>query len=199
MPKNADLHGNVPDTSDVALIIIDVINDLEFEGGARLLEHALPVARRLVALKAEARRHRIPVIYANDNFGRWRSDFKQVVEHCLEEGVRGRPLAELLKPDADDYFVLKAKHSAFYSTSLDLLLRYLQATRVILTGFTGDMCVLFTAADAYLRDLRIHVPADCTASQSPDENRKALEYIERVFKADLSESTTIDFARLRQH
>src|SRR4051812_22694585 len=115
--KNRDLHGNVPDTSPVVLILVDVINDLEFAGGERLLKYALPAAKRIASLKARARSQRIPVIYANDNFGRWRSDFQQVVEHCLRDGVRGQKLAEILKPHPDDYFVLKAKHSAFYSTT----------------------------------------------------------------------------------
>jgi nicotinamidase-related amidase len=195
--RNRDLHGNVPDKSPVALVLIDVINDLEFDGGDKLLKHALPAARRIAALKSKARARRIPVIYANDNFGRWRSDFQQVVEHCLKDGVRGQSIADILKPDAEDYFVLKPKHSAFYSTTMDLLLEYLEAGRVVLTGLTGDMCVLFTAADAYLRDLRINVPQDCVASQSPVENRKALQYITRVFKADVRSSTKLDFAKLR--
>jgi nicotinamidase-related amidase len=196
--RNRDLHGNVPDKSPVALVLIDVINDLEFDGGNKLLKQAMPAARRIAALKAKARERRVPVIYANDNFGRWRSDFQQVVEHCLTDGVRGQSIAEILKPGAEDYFVLKPKHSAFYSTTMDLLLHYLEAKRVVLTGFTGDMCVLFTAADAYVRDLQINVPADCVASQSPVENRKALEYIGRVFKADTRASKALDFARLRR-
>lgn len=196
--RNRDLHGNVPDRSPVALVLIDVINDFEFEGGDKLLKHALPAAQRIAALKAKARERRIPVIYANDNFGRWRSDFQQVVEHCLTDGVRGQPIAEILKPGAQDYFVLKPKHSAFYSTTMDLLLRYLEAKRVVLAGFTSDMCVLFTAADAYLRDLQINVPEDCVASQSPVENRKALQYIGRVFKADTRSSKALDLAKLRR-
>jgi nicotinamidase-related amidase len=196
--KNLDLHGNVPDNSPVAVVLIDVINDLEFDGGDKLLKHALPTARRIAALKAKARKRRIPVIYANDNFGRWRSDFQQVVEHCLTDGVRGQAIAEILKPGPEDYFVLKPKHSAFYSTTMDLLLQYLQAKRIILTGFTGDMCVLFTAADAYLRDYELSVPRDCMASQSTAENRKALQYIARVCKADTRSSTSLDLVKLRK-
>lgn len=196
--RNADLHGNVPDTSPVVLMLIDVINDLEFDGGEKLLKHAIPAARRIAALKAKARARKIPVIYANDNFGRWRSDFQQVVEHCLNDGVRGQPIVELLRPDEEDYFVLKPKHSAFYSTTLDLMLKYLEVKHVILAGLTGDMCVLFTAADAYLRDLKISVPSDCTASQSPAENRKALQYIGRVFKADTRPSAKLDLRKLRK-
>jgi len=121
-----------------------------------------------------------------------------VIEHCLTDGVRGERIVQILKPEPEDYFVLKPKHSAFYSTTMDLLLRYLKAKRLILTGFTGDMCVLFTAADAYLRDFEILVPSDCTASQSIAENRKALGYIARVFKADLRDSTRLDLVRLRR-
>jgi nicotinamidase-related amidase len=121
--QNPDLHGNVPDTSDVAVLLIDVINDLEFPGADRLLPHALAAADATAALTRRARAAGVPVIYVNDNFGRWRSDFTAVVDHCLHDGCRGRPLAERLRPGDDDYFVLKPKHSGFYSTVLDLLLK----------------------------------------------------------------------------
>lgn len=120
-----DLHGNAPDKSETALLLIDVINDLEFPEGDQLLAHALPMAKRLVSLKNRAKRAGIPAVYVNDNFGRWRSDFNAQVEHCLNDGVRGEPLVRLLKPDDDDYFVLKPKHSGFHSTTLDMLLEYL--------------------------------------------------------------------------
>src|SRR5687768_6666717 len=115
--RNHNLHGNAPDTCSVALLLIDVINDLEFDGGNALLKPALRAAERIAALKERARELRIPVIYANDNFGRWRSNFNDVVQHCLLDGVRGRGLAELLPPQSSDYFVLKPKHSAFFSTA----------------------------------------------------------------------------------
>ena len=196
MPKNPDLDGNVPDSSPVALILIDVINDLEFDGGDKLLRPALRAARRIAVLKGKARRKRIPVIYANDNFGRWRSDFRQAVTHCLDEGVRGKPLAELLQPEPEDYFVLKVKHSAFYSTALELMLDYLKTKRVVLMGISADMCVLLTAADAYMRDLEIYVPRDCVASISSAENRNALNYMARAFHADTRPSGKLDLARL---
>ena len=110
--KNPDLHGNAPDKSDVAILLIDVINDLEFPGGEQLLpESAVPMADQISRLKQCTSRAGVPVIYVNDNFGRWRSDFNTQVEHCLEDGMRGRPVAERLRPDDDDYFVLKPKHS----------------------------------------------------------------------------------------
>src|SRR5438552_2706859 len=132
---NRDLHGMVPDAAPVALLLLDVINDLAFDGGERLLATARPAAERIAALKARAKQRGVPAIYVNDNYGRWQSDLQKLVAHCLEDDVPGRALAEILRPDDDDYFVLKPKHSGFYSTTLDVLLDYLGAETVILTGF----------------------------------------------------------------
>jgi len=195
--KNHDLHGNVPDKSAAALVLIDLINDLDYEGGAELLEQALPVAERVAALKRRARRAGVAVIYVNDNFGKWRSDFRSLVAHCLQDGVRGRRLAEVLKPDEEDYFVLKPKHSAFYATSLDLLLDYLKAKTLIFTGITTDMCVLFSVSDAYMRDFHLFVPADCVASIEPAAHQQALDQMQRLFQADIRPSTALDLEALR--
>ncbi len=194
--KNHDLHGNVPDKCPLALVLVDVINDMEFEGGERLLQTALPAAERIAALKARAREAGVPVIYCNDNFGRWRSDFHDVVEHVMGDGVRGEPLARLLKPDDDDYFVLKPKHSAFFATTLDTLLNYLGARRLIFCGFSGDVCVLFSAGDAHMRDFHLHVPSDCIASIFPEENKRVLSYMRRVLSVNTTRSDRLDLAEL---
>jgi nicotinamidase-related amidase len=190
--KNSDLHGNAPDKADTALLLIDVINDLEFPEGNQLLRHALPMARRVADLKRRARQAGVPAVYVNDNFGRWRSNFNAQVEHCLHDGVRGRPVAELLRPDEDDYFVLKPKHSGFYCTALDLLLDYLEVETLILTGIAGNICVLFTAHDAYLRDFHLIVPGDCVASNTEEENRVALDQMRKVLKADVRPSPELE-------
>jgi nicotinamidase-related amidase len=194
--RNLDLHGFAPDACPVALLLIDWINDLQFEGGRRLLKPAVRAADRVLALKKRARDAGMPIIYANDNFGRWRSNFGEVVQHCLVDDVTGRPLAERLMPGPEDYFVLKPKHSAFFSTTLDTLLKYLQVERLILTGITGDMCVLITAVDAHMRDFEIHVPRDCTASMSDAVNREALRYMARVAHADMTPSAKLDLRKL---
>jgi nicotinamidase-related amidase len=194
----SDLHGNAPDNSVVALLLVDVINDFEFPGGAQLSRYALPAAKCIGALKERCHHAGIPAIYANDNFGKWRSDFKKLVSHCLKDKVRGQRVAELLKPGPDDYFVLKAKHSAFYSTTLDLLLKYLGVKTLILTGFTGDICILFTANDAYIRDYRLVIPADCVVSQDKGENQRALKYMQRVVDADIAHSTELDLELLAE-
>jgi nicotinamidase-related amidase len=194
--KNDDLHGNVPDQCSVALLLIDVINDMEFESGAALLEHALPAARRLSTLRHRAKEAGVPVIYVNDNFGRWRSDFRRQLGHVLEDGVRGQPVAELLRPDGKDYLVLKAKHSGFYQTQLQLLIDYLKVKTVIVAGFTTDNCVLFTASDAFMRDLEIIVPPDCVAAAKMEHHQRALEHMKRVLDVQTIESTDIDLAAI---
>ena len=191
--QNRDPHHNAPDNSRVVLLLIDVINDLEFDGGNQLLNQALPMADALCALKRRAKQAGVPAIYANDNFGRWRSDFGKLVEYCQAPHIRGNPIVRRLAPEPDDYFILKPKHSAFYQTNLDTLLKYLGADTVIVTGIAGDICVLFTANDAYMRDLKVLVPPDCTASKDPEENRRVLTLMQRVLKADIKPSLEIGF------
>ncbi len=196
--KNEDLHGNVPDTSPVVLVLIDVINDFEFPGGNRLFEHAMQMVHSLRELKRRAKAAGIPVVYVNDNFGKWQSDQGKLLSHALEDDVRGRPFVEQLVPDEDDYFVLKPKHSGFYSTTLDTLLAYLRARTVILTGLTGNSCVFFTASDAFLRDLHVIVPSDCCASIDMDDNTYALRQMREVLHAETPASTELDLDRLRR-
>jgi nicotinamidase-related amidase len=157
------------------------------------------MARQLLELKRRAKAARIPVIYVNDNFGRWQSNFRSQIEHCLKDGVRGKPVAELLLPDDDDYFVLKPKHSAFYSTTLDILLAYLGVKVVVLTGIAGNICVLFTANDAYMRDLTLVTPSDCIVSNTEAENRHALDQMAKVLKADTRVSAELDLKSFLFH
>ena len=191
--KQGDLHGSAPDNHPTALLLIDVVNDFEFPRGDELFSQALPVAPNIANLKKRARAAGIPAVYVNDNFGRWQSNFDQLVSHCLKDGVRGRPFVEQLKPDPErDYFVLKPKHSAFYQTPLDLLLKHFGAQRLILTGVSTNSCVLFTASDAYMRDMELVVPSDCVAACDAQEQAAALEQLESMLKADISLSTEID-------
>jgi len=172
--------------SSTALLLVDVINDLEFDGGEDLLVHARPMAQQIAALKQSAKKAEIPVIYANDNFGQWRSDFRKLVAYCCESDVRGRDIARFLRPHEDDYFILKPKHSAFFQTNLDLLLQDLEISTLIVCGMAADICVLFTANDAYMRNFRVIVPADCVASESAENNQQVLAIMQRVLKADIT-------------
>lgn len=199
MSNNADLHGNAPDKSNVALLLIDIISDFEFVDGEKLFKNALPVAKNLAKLKSKAKKAGVPVVYVNDNFGKWQSNFKTLLEHCMDKSVRGSQIAEMLAPDdKEDYFVLKPKHSGFYSTTLDLLLEHLECKTLILTGVATDICILFTANDAYMRDFNLIVPSDCVAANDKKQNRHTLRYLEKILKADTRSSDKINFNRLKK-
>ena len=191
------LHGSAPDACPVAVLLVDVINPMDFPEADQLLRYAAPAAERLAELKRRAREAGVPVVYANDNFGRWRSDLSAVVERCREPGCKGAPLVERLRPGEEDYFVLKPKHSAFFSTTLDTLLRYLRTRTLVIGGFAADICVLFTANDAYLRDLKIVVPADGVAANTADRTAAALDHMRRVLKCETPAAADIDFAQLK--
>jgi len=176
-----------------ALLLIDVINDLAFKGSEGLVRQAELMADRLAKLKRRAAAAGVPTIYINDNFGQWRSDFRQTVAHCTSRSSPGRRVSKRLRPTARDYFVLKPKHSGFFDTTLDTLLEALRIRRVILAGIAGNICVLFTANDAYMRDLRIFAPADCIVSNTPAENDHALRQIGTVLKGNVAVSTRLTF------
>jgi nicotinamidase-related amidase len=173
------------------LLLIDVINDFEFPESRRLLRHAIPAAQRLARLKHAAKEAGVPVIYVNDNFGRWQSTFQEQIERCVAADCPGHPVASLLVPEKNDYFVLKPRHSGFYSTSLDVLLGFLQIRTILLTGFAGDICVLYTANDAYMRAYDLIVVNDCVASESEAGNRAAIEHMKLRLKARSLSSRTL--------
>src|SRR5881398_2426963 len=189
--KNQDLHGSAPDKCETALLLIDVINDLEFPEAEQMLDDAVAMAKNVRRLKQRARKAGVPVIYVNDNFGKWQSDFHRTVQHCGSPKVRGHEIVRILKPANDDYFVLKPKHSGCFSTTLETLLRYLDAKTLILTGIAGNFCVLFTANDAYIRDFNLFVPRDCTVSNTKKENESALRLMKKFLKADTRMSSRI--------
>ena len=188
---------SVPHNAKIALLIIDMISDFEFEDGDRLLRGAVPAARSIARLKKRARAARVPVIYVNDNFGQWRSDFRQLLDRCLHDGVTGEPVARLLAPDAEDYFVLKPANSAFFATPLEALLKLMGVKTVVLTGVATDQCILFTAAEAYVRNYALVIPRDCVASVNPKDTKLALSYLKGVMKADVQRAEYVFFKRSR--
>ena len=181
--------------SGTALLLIDVVNDLAFEGSAALVARAEPMSKRLASFKRRAARAGVPVVYVNDNFGQWRSDFRHTVAHCTARSSPGRAVSRRLRPTSKDYFVLKPMHSGFYGTTLDPLLTDLKIKRVIVTGIAGNICVLFTANDAYMRGLRIFAPADCIVSNTAEDNAFALGQIEVVLKGRIEPSDRLRFSK----
>jgi len=181
----------------ICLLIIDMINELKFDGAQDLLPFIRETARNIAKLKDRMKVEQLPIVYVNDNFGRWKSDFRTLVLRCLEEDENAKSVVQLLMPRQDDYFVLKPKHSGFYATPLDLLLEHLGVRRLILTGLLGNNCVLYTAADAYMRGYEIFLPSDCMLSFNQEANRVALEQMKGTLNAVISTSdkVLVDAAR----
>ena len=199
MPQtpSSDLHGAAPDHSAVALLILDILSDFEFEDGALAARRAWPVAQRIAALRNRARRARIPTIFVNDNLGRWRSDARALLKRCRAPGSRGRQIALLLCPGDADYIVLKAKHSGFFATPLEALLQYIGAKRLILAGTASQQCILLTACDAYVRDFGLIIPRDCTVSLDRQEQRFTGYFFKKVLKADTGKSRSLRLSALK--
>lgn len=177
----------------MALLLIDVVNDFQFDDGEKLLRHALPIAKNIRKLKARALQQDVPVIYVNDNFKNWKIDFYDLVEDCLAGGRQAAQFVELVKPSKDDYHILKPSYSGFFATPLQLLLEDFQVDTLIITGIAGDMCVHFTANDAFMRGFKLLVPEDCIASETFEANQLALRQMKEILGADVRCGEEIEF------
>ncbi len=126
------------------------------------------------------------MIYVNDNFGEWRSHHGELLDHALA-GPHAR-LVEPIKPDSDSLFVLKTRHSIFFETPLEYLLRQQGLTRLVLVGQVTEQCVLYSALDAHIRHFDVVVPEDAVAHIHEDLARAALRMMERNMGARVCES-----------
>lgn len=178
-----------------AVLLVDVINLFDFPGGAAFARSSLRPARNIERLRARAHRAGVPVIYVNDNWGRWRSDFKTIVTDCSRADRPGAAIAQLLKPTLSDFFVLKPHLSGFHETPLDTLLQTGEVETLVITGFAADNCVLFTAAEAHMRDYKLLVPSDCCASEHDSERRHVLAKMKELFDANTSASRQVPLRR----
>lgn len=171
------------------LILVDFINPLNFPGADKLAKPALTAARATVRLREELDRQKVSVVYANDNYGSWQSDFQGLVSQCCARDDTSGEIARLLAPRPRDITLLKPRHSAFYCTALELLLKEMGARELIVAGLSTDMCVQMTAADAFLRGFEgVWVPSDCNAAETPQAKTASLAYMRDVLKCDVRSS-----------
>ena len=176
--------------SEKVLLLVDFINPLDFPGGESLAPAALIAARATAELKGRLAKDGVPTIYANDNYGVWQSDFHSLVSSCLGmEGPAGE-IARLLYPQAGDITILKPRHSAFFGSPLELLLDEMDARELVICGLATDICVQFTAMDAFLREYRIWVPSDCTAAESTAAWKNSVSYMSAILRCDVRPAAT---------
>ncbi|MDB5696721.1 MAG: cysteine hydrolase [Sphingomonas bacterium] len=168
-----------------ALLIIDMINRLDFAGADALRPAAEAAGERILDLREQASASGVPVIYVNDNHGDWHGDRAVIVERATGDDSPGRELARRLRPRDEDLFVMKPQFSGFYTTTLPAILPRLGVSRLVLTGVAADICVLFTAADAHMREYELWVPADGVASEDPQRTRWALDTMAKSMGANV--------------
>jgi nicotinamidase-related amidase len=176
--------------SPTVLLLVDFINPLAFSGADKIAGPALAAARATKRLKERLAREGVPAIYANDNYGVWRSDFHDILGYCAAQPGATGQMAQWLAPAEDDLVLLKPRHSAFFATPLDLVLSQMHAHTLVLVGLAADICVQISAMDATLRGYKLWVPADCTAAESDSAKKAALAYMARVLKADVRRSSS---------
>ncbi|WP_101846194.1 isochorismatase family cysteine hydrolase [Halobacillus sp. Marseille-P3879] len=180
-------------SNNTALLIIDIINKMDFEGGEDLLKHSKKIVPSINQLRQQAKQNGMPVIYVNDNFGLWQDNADEIIEECMKGP--GKSIVKEVLPEEDDYFIIKPKHSGFFGTQLSILLEQLQIKNLVLTGVAGDICVLFTANDAYMRDYNLWIPKDTTASELVEDNNNALQIMKRSLFANIESTAETSLER----
>ena len=182
--------------SQRVLVIVDFINPLNFPGAEKMSRPALTAARATVRLREQLDREKVTVVYANDNYGAWTSDFQALVAQCCARDDLSGEIARLVAPRPRDITLLKPRHSAFFCTALELLLKEMGARDLIVAGLATDMCVQMTAADAFLRGYEgVWVPADCTAAETPQAKKASLLYMREVLKCDVRPASAVRKSR----
>ena len=168
-----------------------MVSEFRFPDWAPVLAAAQRIAPRVARLRARCASRRIPVIYVNDATGTWEADRTQLQQRCLLPSARGREVVRQIAPAANDLFIFKPRHSAFYATPLAEVLARLGVQELILTGVTSHQCVLFSAMDAYVRNLDIIVPRDCIGAPAARQTRQALFVLQEALQARITESSRL--------
>lgn len=178
------------------LVLIDYINPLDFPGAEKLARPALAAARATARLRERLSAQKAAVVYANDNYGIWQSDFQSLVAQCSARDDISGEIARLLAPRPTDITLLKPRHSAFFCSALELLLKEMGARDLVLAGLATDMCVQMTAADAFLRGYEgVWVPPECTAAETPQAKAASIRYMREVLKCDVRSMRTVSSLR----
>lgn len=171
------------------LVVIDMLNRYEHEDADRLTSSVRDALPAMQALIAQARQRDVPIVYVNDNYGDWSAGPGELCERALQGSHRA--LVEPVLPPAGTAFVTKARHSIFYETSLEYLLRSMGVQRLILTGQVTEQCVLYSALDAYVRHYHVTVPRDAVAHIHPGLADAALELMRRNMHAQITSANEV--------
>ncbi|MGA5563797.1 isochorismatase family cysteine hydrolase [Streptomyces platensis] len=176
--------------SGKALIVIDMLNSYEHADAELLLPSVRQALPHITALIERARKNDVEIIYVNDNFGLWRSHHDELLDTVLS-GPHA-DLVEPVRPDEKSLFVVKARHSVFFETPLEYLLRQHGVDTIVLCGQVTEQCVLYSALDAHIRHIRVIVAEDACAHIHGDLAAAALRMMERNMQARIARSADPD-------
>jgi nicotinamidase-related amidase len=166
-----------------AIVVVDMLNSYDHEDSERLMASVREALPAMLELLARGRKQDVPIVYVNDNYGDWSACRPELVEHALQG--RAPDLVEPIAPSPDVGFVVKARHSIFYQTQLEYLLRQEEIERVVLVGQVAEQCILYSALDAYVRHFAVAVPRDAVAHIHADLADAALRMMGRNMRADI--------------
>jgi nicotinamidase-related amidase len=181
-----DTEGKAPS----ALVVVDMINPYDFPDAGAVARHAPEAVANIARLLERSRSEGVPVIYVNDNYGDWNSSSEELLAEAMQ-GAHSE-LVEPLAPRKGEAFVIKARHSIFYSTPLEYLLATQGIGRVVLTGQVTEQCILYSALDAYVRNFRLAVVRDAVAHIDDELAEAALRMMERNMRADIERTASAD-------
>lgn len=172
-----------------ALIVVDMINSYDHPDAEKLTKSVEETLPKMVDLIERASNEDVVTIYVNDNFGAWNSNREELVEAALD--TEYKDLVEPIRPAQDTAFVVKARHSIFFETPLDYLLRENDVDRVVLIGQATEQCILYSALDAYIRHFEVTVPRDAVAHIHEHLADAAFEMMELNMDAEIVDADDV--------
>jgi nicotinamidase-related amidase len=177
--------GYVGSMADTALVVVDMLNTYEHEDADKLTRSVREVLPNIADLIERATDDDdLEVVYVNDLYGHWNAGRAELFERVLEGGYRD--LVEPIAPAEDALFVVKARHSIFYETPLEYMLRQQGVEKLVLVGQVTEQCILYSALDAYIRHMEVVVPRDAVAHIHEDLAEAALRMMEVNMRAEVA-------------
>jgi nicotinamidase-related amidase len=170
-----------------ALVVVDMLNTYEHADAdilTRSVRRTLGPMRDLI--ERAGANDDVEVIYVNDLYGQWNAGRAELLERVLEG--RYRELIEPIAPAEDAAFVVKARHSIFYETPLEYMLRQQEIDKIVLVGQVTEQCILYSALDAYIRHLDVVVPRDAVAHIHEDLADAALRMMALNMRAEVADA-----------
>jgi ureidoacrylate peracid hydrolase len=171
------------------LLVVDMQNEFLAAPGGDFFHNADDIIPNVKRVMGACREAGIPVIYTGHRHedpavdggmtAEWWPEIK--AGRCLVKGKKGAEIFGPLAPRRRERVIWKHRYSAFYNTDLEIVLRGMGVTDLIITGILTNVCCESTARDAFMRDFRVFFIADATATTEPEFHVAALKNLAYAF------------------